>query len=162
MDIRKIKKLIKLIEESDISKLEITEGKKTIQIVRFLSKESSDLSHPSLIKKDIKKISQCKSDEYQNTTNLDKRKTLEEYIVRSPIVGIFYRSSSPKENPFVTIGQSINAGDTLCIIEAMKVMNHIQADKSGIIQSILVNDGQPVEFNEPLLIIKLKKEENVK
>lgn len=149
MDIRKIKKLIELVEQSNISKLEISEGKKSIRIMRTLSHESSDVA--SFTHKKTK-ILPLISDDYDNDHN-DKSK---EYIVRSPIVGIFYQALHATAEPFISIGQSINIGDTLCIIEAMKVMNHIKSDKTGIVQSILVTNGKPVEFDEPLLIIKQK------
>lgn len=156
MDIRKIKKLIELVEKSSISKLEISEGTQTIRIMRMLSTTLSPISLSS-IKKEPDSLSDTIDKKYDNYSH-----TAEEYIVRSPIVGVFYKAPHFSDKPFVSIGQSINIGDTLCIIEAMKVMNHIQSDKAGIIQSVLVNDGQPVEFDEPLLVIKQKKEIHVK
>lgn len=156
MDIRKIKKLIELVEISSISRLDISEGNKRICIVRSTSKISfDDISHSP---KNTKQISVNLSN--KNTTSYDEKKILnkdknQEYVVRSPIVGIFYRSSHPDEKPFVSTGQLVQIGDVLCIIEAMKVMNQIQSDKSGIIQNILVDNGQPVEFDEPLLTIQL-------
>lgn len=150
MDIRKIKKLIELIEKSSISKLEISEGKKTIRIFRLPSKiPSSSINSDLTTEPQIIPSTSNKSHEKITSSNT------KEHIVRAPIVGIFYRAPNSNEKPFVSIGQSVTIGDTLCIIEAMKVMNHIQSDKSGIIQSILVNNGQPVEFDEPLLIIKI-------
>ncbi|CAD83363.1 acetylCoA carboxylase, BCCP subunit, carrier of biotin [Candidatus Blochmanniella floridana] len=144
MDIRKIKKLIELVEISSISKLEISEGKKTIRIIRSVP-QTSKVTNSNTVSK-IEQTSETNHSQIQNISNT--------YTIRSPIVGIFYRSPNPNSKPFVSIGQSVKSGDILCIIEAMKVMNQIQSDKTGIVQSILVNDGQPVEFNEPLLIIK--------
>lgn len=157
MDIRKIKKLIELVEQSSISKLEITEGRQTIRIMRLSPKTLTSASFSS-----IKQTPEILSSKFPEL-NKDQKKTdiLKEYIVRSPIVGIFYKAPSASEKPFVSIGQTVNIGDTLCIIEAMKVMNHIQSDKSGIVQSILANDGQPVEFDEPLLVLQ-KQECHVK
>lgn len=157
MDIRQIKKLIKLIEKSSISELEISEEKRTIRIIRLSSKTLfSEVC--SSATKESKILSQIPNEQSNNNKTCNTEK---EYVVRSPIVGVFYRSSHTGNKPFVSIGQSVNIGDTLCIIEAMKVMNHIQSDQSGIIKSILVNNEQPVEFDEPLLIIKIKQEHNV-
>lgn len=152
MDIRKIKKLIELIERSSISELEISEEKKTIRISRSVPHTStSPLLFP--IKQESNTVTSAhitNNKEYCNTSNA----TINEYTICSPMVGIFYRAAHPNDKPFISIGQSVEIGDTLCIVEAMKVMNQIQSDKSGTIKSILVDDGQPVEFGEPLLIIK--------
>lgn len=150
MDIRKIKKLIELVEQSSIAKIEICEGKKSIRIIRSLTNESSGIAISS-VKKDPKILPLVSNNHYNDHNNTSK-----EYIVRSPIVGIFYQALHATAKPFVSIGQSINIGDTLCIIEAMKVMNHIKSDKPGIVQSILATNGKPVEFDEPLLIINQK------
>lgn len=153
MDIRKIKKLIELIEKSNISKLDITEGNKKISIIRAQSTIPFDSERFSTTK--TKEISTNLSN--KNIHNSNKTQILDkitEYIIRSPMVGIFYRSSHPNAKPFVSVGQLVKIGDILCIIEAMKVMNQIQSNRSGIIKSILIDNGKPVEFDEPLLIIQ--------
>ncbi|ADV33693.1 biotin carboxyl carrier protein of acetyl coA carboxylase [Candidatus Blochmanniella vafra str. BVAF] len=153
MDIRKIKKLVELVEESSISKLEIIEGKKTIRIIRSEYKISSQSSLvPITTKRKTEALSSTTINKDHQHELLD---TIDTYIVRSPMVGIFYTASYPHDKPFVFIGKSVEIGETLCIIEAMKVMNQIQSEKSGIIQSILIDDGKPVEFGEPLFIIKI-------
>lgn len=157
MDIHKIKKLIELVEKSSIFKLDITEGNKKIRIVRSKPKILFNNSSLFSTKNTQEKISSDLLDVNMKHTHSDNNKTIsnkiEGHVIRSPMVGIFYRSNHPNDKPFVSIGQSIKTGDVLCIIEAMKVMNQIQSDKSGIIQTILVNNGQPVEFDEPLLVI---------
>lgn len=159
MDIHKIKKLIELVEKSSISKLDISEGNKKIRIIRSKANISSIDSSIFSVKKSLDVSSNLSNPNTQkNFNNKAIPDQLEGYTVRSPMVGIFYRSSHPNEKPFVSIGQFINTGDTLCIIEAMKIMNQIQSDRSGIIQAILVDNGRPVEFDEPLLIIKQPQE----
>ncbi|MBK4775932.1 acetyl-CoA carboxylase biotin carboxyl carrier protein [Candidatus Pantoea edessiphila] len=151
MDIYKIKKLIELAEKHNISKLKISDKKESITINRFYKNNNFtknqhfSTSDTSLIAQNIVK-SKTDSKEILNKNN--------NYIVRSPMVGIFYLTPSPEAKVFIEIGQKINIGDTLCIIEAMKMMNQIQADASGIVKAILVENGQPVEFNEPLIIIE--------
>lgn len=152
MDIRKIKKLIELVEQSSILKLEISEGKNTIRILK--SSLASFPSSPSSTTQETERLPNLSNTQKNN--QISNTLVEEEYVVRSPIVGVFYRSPHATDKPFISIGQLVNVGDTLCIIEAMKVMNHIQSDKCGIVQAILVNNGQPVEFDEPLLIIKQK------
>ncbi|URJ23517.1 acetyl-CoA carboxylase biotin carboxyl carrier protein [Blochmannia endosymbiont of Camponotus sp. C-003] len=150
MDIRKIKKLITLIEESNISKLEISEGNKIVRITRSTSTTSSDSALLS-----TKKESEIPVRIPSATTRYENVKLINNgHVIRSPMVGIFYIASSSDSNPFVSIGQMVEVGDTVCIIEAMKVMNQIQSDKSGIVKAILMDNGQPVEFNEPLVIIE--------
>lgn len=150
MDIRKIKKLIKLTHESNITKLEISEGNKIIRITRSVTQTSS-ITTSDLNKKALK-ISQYIS--HKETKNDTPTKIEKEHIIRSPMVGIFYIAPHVNAKPFVSVGQSIESGDTLCIIEAMKIMNQIQSDISGTIKSILHENGQPVEFDEPLFIIR--------
>lgn len=148
MDIRKIKKLIKLAHESNVIKLEISEGNKIIRITRSIPKISSTSTYFP-----IKKESEIS--EYMPHTDLNNisKKITNEHVIRSPMVGIFYLASHTDAKPFVSIGQFIKIGDTLCIVEAMKIMNQIQSDISGTIKSILRENGQPVEFDEPLFII---------
>lgn len=157
MDIRKIKKLIELVDKSSISKLNIIEGDKKISIIR--AQLNTPLNTPFISDKNSTEVTSNilntnTEQSYSTPSNTNIPDKTKEYVVRSPMVGIFYRSSHPNNKPFVSTGQLIKVGDILCLIEAMKVMNQIQSDKSGIIQEILVDNGQPVEFDEPLLIIK--------
>lgn len=150
MDIRKIKKLIALVEESDIFKLEISEGNKIVRITRATSKMSSDsIRFPITKNSEIPVCVSNTESRYENVKLIDNG-----HIIRSPMVGIFYLAPSSDSHPFIAIGQSVKVGDTVCIVEAMKVMNQIQSDKSGVVKAILLDNGQPVEFNEPLLIIE--------
>ena len=131
MDIRKIKKLIELIEDSDINELEIKESEESIRISRGGQVTISQATSPF------------------PATNI----SIEGHIIKSPMVGTFYRSSAPGEKVFVEEGQQVSNGDILCIIEAMKMMNQIKADKAGVIGEILAKDGEPVEFDQPMITI---------
>ncbi|MCZ6503772.1 MAG: acetyl-CoA carboxylase biotin carboxyl carrier protein [Gammaproteobacteria bacterium] len=141
MDIRKVKKLIELMEESDISEIEITEGDEAVRIARHGPR--SDVLHTGI------------------EANVSTRSTASSavktggrgYIVRAPMVGTFYHAPSPGSPPFVDVGKRVKEGDTLCIIESMKMMNQIKADKSGTIEAILVENEQSVEFDQPLFTI---------
>lgn len=132
MDIRKVKKLIELLEESGIDELEIREGEESVRI----SRHSKTAAQPV----------------YAQAPAFAAPK-LNGNVVRSPMVGTFYRAASPTSANFVEVGQSVKKGDILCIVEAMKMMNHIEAEISGTIESILVENGQPVEFDQPLFTI---------
>lgn len=140
MDIRKIKKLIEIIEESDIAELEISEGEESVRISRYSSP-------PPVAAAPLVAAAAAP------TAPAAEEKTAG-HVVKSPMVGTFYRSSSPGAKPFVEIGQSVDVGDTLCIIEAMKILNQIEADKSGTVTQVRVEDAQPVEYNQPLFIIE--------
>ena len=153
MDIRKIKKLIELVEESGISELEISEGEESVRISRAPANAgypvmqqayAAPVQQPALATAvaPVAAIAEAAPAEISG------------HIVRSPMVGTFYRTPSPDAKAFVEVGQKVNAGDTLCIVEAMKMMNQIEADKSGVVKAILVESGQPVEFDEPLVIIE--------
>lgn len=150
MDIRKIKKLIELVEESGIAELEISEGEESVRIVL---PQATPVMQPAYA---TPAMPQAPIPVPVNTTPPPAvtEQAISGHIVRSPMVGTFYRTPSPDAKPFVEIGQKISAGDTLCIVEAMKMMNQIEADKSGVVQSILVENGQPVEFDEPLFVIE--------
>ena len=142
MDIRKIKKLIEIIEESDIAELEIKEGEEAIRISRYSAAPLAYASAPALAPASLA-IAQAPAEE-----------KISGHIVKSPMVGTFYRSASPGTKTFVEIGQSVRVGDTLCIIEAMKILNQIEADKNGTIAKILVENAEPVEYGQPLFIIE--------
>ncbi|MEI7995639.1 MAG: acetyl-CoA carboxylase biotin carboxyl carrier protein [Methylococcaceae bacterium] len=145
MDIRKIKKLIEIIEESGIAEIEIKEGEEAIRISRYSAAPAAVTYAPT-------------PGATVPTTPVVTVVATEEkatgHVVKSPMVGTFYRSASPGTNVFVEIGQAVSVGDTLCIIEAMKILNQIEADKSGIITQILVENAEPVEYGQPLFIIE--------
>ncbi len=149
MDLRKLKKLIDLVEESGISELELTEGEEKVRISRSLMPQhAAPVVHYAVAP--------------QVTTNTasaapslaaEGPAEIEGHIVKSPMVGTFYRSSSPDAKPFVDVGSNVKVGETICIIEAMKLLNEIESDFAGVIKKILVENGQPVEYGEPLFII---------
>ena len=147
MDIRKVKKLIELIEESDVSEIEIKEGEESVRVTRNpLSSITPELvsdSQTVVVEKSLDSAVAKKS------AAIDEDGS----IVKSPMVGTFYAAPSPEALPFVKIGQTIKEGDPLCIIEAMKTMNPIEAELSGKIKAILVDNGSPVEFNQSLFVI---------
>jgi acetyl-CoA carboxylase biotin carboxyl carrier protein len=147
MDIRKVKKLIELLEESGIDELEIHEGEESVRI----SRHSKQIAQPQYYPQPAPVAAAAPA----APASLVEAPAAEPlgHLVRSPMVGTFYRSSSPAAGPFVEVGHSVKVGDVLCIVEAMKMMNHIEADKSGVVQAILADDGQPVEFDQPLFSI---------
>lgn len=147
MDIRKIKKLIELIEESDINELEIKEGEESVRIIRG----GQVIAAPTFAAAPLAPAAIAAVPAAAEAPAASNE--LEGHIQQSPMVGTFYRSSAPGAKAFVEEGQHVNAGDVLCIVEAMKMMNQIEADKSGTIGAILVADGEPVEFDQPMLTI---------
>jgi len=151
MDIRKIKKLIEIIEESGIAEIEIREGEESVRISRYASSVAAPVAvaapaMPAAVSPVAGGLSP--------TPPADAPKEITGHEVRSPMVGTFYRAPSPGSKVFVEVGQRVEVGDTLCIIEAMKILNQIEADKSGIVSRILVENGQPVEYNQPLFVIE--------
>lgn len=155
MDIRKVKKLIELIENSVVAEIEIHEGEESVRISRC-THQLTNLSNPVNLPPSYASASATANRQLvQNPTlSSEKSNTLKGHIVHSPMVGTFYRAASPTSNPFIEEGQIVNEGDTLCIIEAMKILNQITADKGGIVTKILVDNGAPVEFGEPLFVIE--------
>jgi len=147
MDIRKVKKLIELLEESGIAEIEIHEGEESVRISRY---SQSAQAAPVM---QMAPAPAAAAAAIPVPIAESEPEELSGHKVASPIVGTFYRSSSPAAKPFTEVGTSVTAGDTLCIIEAMKIMNQIEADKSGTVKAILVENGQPVEFGQPLFII---------
>jgi len=153
MDIRKVKKLIELLEESNIDELEIVEGEESVRISRNSQKGMYTQVMPQMVQAQqaapvaaaavaapvAESTAGCASDAY---------------VVRSPMVGTFYRSPSPSSPAFAQVGQHVKVGDVLCIVEAMKMMNQIEADKGGVVKQILVENGEPVEFDQPLFVIE--------
>ncbi len=148
MDIRKIKKLIEIIEESDIAELEIKEGEESIRISRY-----SAAPAPATVS-----YAPAPAAAAPGAVAAPAAAPAEEkitgHVVKSPMVGTFYRSASPGTKVFVEVGQSVQVGDTLCIIEAMKILNQIESDKSGTITKVLVENAEPVEYGQPLFIIE--------
>ncbi|HDX8443678.1 acetyl-CoA carboxylase biotin carboxyl carrier protein [Aeromonas hydrophila] len=151
MDIRKIKKLIELVEESGIAELEISEGEESVRISRNFSGQVT--AAPQMIMQQA--AAPVATPAAAPAAAAPAADAIPSgHLMRSPMVGSFYRSSSPEAKPFVEVGQHVNVGDTLCIVEAMKMMNQIESDKAGVIKAILVENGQAVEFDEPLFIIE--------
>lgn len=154
MDIRKIKKLIELVEESGIAELEISEGEESVRISR-----GTVITPQQMAQSFMQPMAHTPPPAPQQAV-LEAVKPeaaapeVSGHKVLSPMVGTFYRSPSPEAKPFVEIGQNVKAGDTLCIIEAMKMMNQIQSDKAGVVKAILCEDGQTIEFDEALFIIE--------
>ena len=151
MDIRKVKKLIELLEESNVEEIEICEGEESVRISR--GGNSIKVNQPQLSTSMTQNIQPTPSAEAK-TISTEVDETSRGHTITSPMVGTFYQSPSPGEKPFITVGQSVKKGDTVCIIEAMKMMNQIESDASGVVKAILVNDGEPVEFDQKLLVIE--------
>ncbi|APC20079.1 acetyl-CoA carboxylase biotin carboxyl carrier protein [Pseudomonas sp. JDS08PS003] len=150
MDIRKVKKLIELLEESGIDELEIKEGEESVRISRHSKTPAQQYYAPAPVAAPVAAPAAAAP---AAAPAAPAAPALNGTVARSPMVGTFYRKSSPTSPAFVEVGQSVKKGDTLCIVEAMKMMNHIEAETSGVIESILVEDGQPVEYDQPLFTI---------
>ena len=148
MDLRKLKKLIDLVQESGIAELEITEGEEKVKIVKggavSLTTTGVPAAAPAPAALEAKPAAPPPAEPPAGQ---------EGHVVKAPMVGTFYRSPSPDAKPFVEVGQSVKEGDTICIIEAMKLMNEIEADASGVVKAVLVENGQPVEYGQPLFIL---------
>jgi acetyl-CoA carboxylase biotin carboxyl carrier protein len=150
MDLRKLKKLIDLVQESGISELEVTEGEEKVRIAKHYGAVAAPPVHhyavpaaPAAVAPAAGAAAEAESDDGLP----------EGHVVKSPMVGTFYRASSPGAEPLAQVGQAVKEGDTLCIIEAMKLLNEIEADGTGVVKAILVENGEPVEFGQPLFII---------
>ncbi|MDQ7072745.1 MAG: acetyl-CoA carboxylase biotin carboxyl carrier protein [Gammaproteobacteria bacterium] len=152
MDIRKIKKLIDLIQQSDVAEIEIHEGEESVRISRNSSAAPVMMTAP--VSAPAAAVAPpTTTTEAPVATTAPPANNMEN-AVKSPMVGTFYRSSSPEAASFVEVGQTVEAGDIICIIEAMKMFNQIESDRSGTVKAILVENGHPVEFDEPLIIIE--------
>ena len=152
MDLRKLKKLIDLVEESGISELELTEGEEKVRISRALMQSAAPVTH--YVTAPQQPQSAAAPATAAPATAAPAAPAVEDgQIVKSPMVGTFYRASSPDAKAFVDVGSSVSSGDTLCIIEAMKLLNEIESDYSGVVKKIFVENGQPVEYGEPLFLI---------
>lgn len=156
MDIRKIKKLIELVEESGISELEISEGEESVRISRTTANAGFPVMQQAYAAPMMQQpaLSNAVAPAATPAMEAPAAAEIRGHIVRSPMVGTFYRTPSPDAKAFIEVGQKVNVGDTLCIVEAMKMMNQIEADKAGTVKAILVESGQPVEFDEPLVVIE--------
>ncbi|EBR9334448.1 acetyl-CoA carboxylase biotin carboxyl carrier protein [Salmonella enterica subsp. enterica serovar Enteritidis] len=156
MDIRKIKKLIELVEESGISELEISEGEESVRISRTTANAGFPVMQQAYAAPMMQQpaLSNAVAPAATPAMEAPAAAEISGHIVRSPMVGTFYRTPSPDAKAFIEVGQKVNVGDTLCIVEAMKMMNQIEADKAGTVKTILVESGQPVEFDEPLVVIE--------
>ena len=149
MDLRKLKKLIDLVQDSGIAELEITEGEEKVRITSKLAGQAM-YAAPQM----MAPMPPAAAPVAAVAAVVDAEPAQPEgHVVKSPMVGTFYRTPSPTAKPFVEVGQSVKAGETLCIIEAMKLMNEIESDAAGVVKAILIENGQPVEYGQPLFII---------
>jgi acetyl-CoA carboxylase biotin carboxyl carrier protein len=152
MDLRKLKKLIDLVQESGIAELEITEGEEKVKIVK--GGEATVTPIAATAKPATAPATPAGAAAAAAVAAaVAEEPALEGHLLKAPMVGTFYRSASPESKAFVEVGQNVKAGETVCIIEAMKLMNEIEADATGVIKAILVENGQPVEYGQPLFII---------
>ena len=153
MDLRKLKKLIDLVEESGIAEIEVTEGEEKVRITRSVAAPTMQTVYAPAAPVQAAVAAPTQSAAPAVAESAPAVRDLSN-AQKSPMVGTFYRAASPSTPAFVEVGQTVKAGDTLCIIEAMKLMNEIEAEKSGVVKEILVENVQPVEFGEPLFIIE--------
>ena len=154
MDLRKIKKLMELLEESGIAEIEVKEGEESIKLTKpgsYVQTPQQILSTP-VVNAGEEVITQ--KDSTQKDDNQNSKEEIDGEVITSPMVGTFYRAASPDSKPFVEKGQKVKKGDTLCILEAMKMMNQVNAETGGTIIDIMVDDAEPVEFGQPLFVIK--------
>lgn len=152
MDIRKIKKLIDLIEESDIAEIEISEGEESVRISRQTA-PVVQFAQPAMAAP-VAAVAAAAVPAEVSASAAPAEEKVSGHVVKSPMVGTFYRSASPGSASFVEVGQQVGVGQTICIIEAMKILNQIEADKAGKIKQILVENGHPVEYGQPLFVIE--------
>ena len=152
MDLRKLKKLIDLVEESGIAELEVTEGEEKVKIVKGgRAQETVYVQAPTM--QHAAAVPAAPAPAAPAAPQAAPAPAPEGHVVKSPMVGTFYRSASPGSKSFAEVGDTVKAGQTVCIIEAMKLMNEIETDKDGVIKAILIENGQPVEYGEPLFVI---------
>jgi acetyl-CoA carboxylase biotin carboxyl carrier protein len=149
MDIRKVKKLIELLEESNIDEIEIKEGEESVRISRNRGLAPQYFAAPPQFAAPYAAAPAAPA----AAAPAEAPVVINGHVVKSPMVGTFYRAPSPGSPAFVEVGKHVKVGDVICIVEAMKMMNQIEADKSGVVEAIMVEDGQPVEFDQPLITI---------
>jgi acetyl-CoA carboxylase biotin carboxyl carrier protein len=154
MDLRKLKTLIDLVQQSGIAELEITEGEEKVRISRGLPAATGPVPQPGTVYMTAP-LPQGAAQQAQAAAPAEPAVAAEPegHPIKSPMVGTFYRQAAPDAKPFVEIGQAVKAGETVCIIEAMKLLNEIESDRDGVIKEILVENGQPVEFGQPLFLL---------
>lgn len=153
MDIRKVKKLIELLEESNINEIEIKEGEESVRISRGSSTVAAPAVAYAAAPAPVAAPAPAVAPAAAPAAEAEAPAAHSGHVVTSPMVGTFYRSPSPSSPSFVEVGQTVKVGDVICIVEAMKMMNQIEADKAGVVEAILAEDGQPVEFDQPLVTI---------
>jgi acetyl-CoA carboxylase biotin carboxyl carrier protein len=154
MDLRKLKKLIDLVQESGIAELEVTEGEERVRISRALPGQTAMMAMPAAAPVQVAApVAAAAPASLTAGAAAPVEAKVEGHVVKSPMVGTFYRAPSPGAKVFVEVGDRVSAGDTLCIIEAMKLLNEIEADASGVVKEVYVENGQPVEYGEPLFLI---------
>jgi acetyl-CoA carboxylase biotin carboxyl carrier protein len=153
MDLRKVKTLIDLVQQSGIAELEITEGEEKVRISRGVSGAPQVAAVSHVVAPPQAGSTPAVAGVPAAPAAAEAAPAPEGHVVRSPMVGTFYRSSAPGAKAFVEVGQAVKAGETICIIEAMKLLNEIEADQDGTVKAILVENGQPVEYGEPLFIL---------
>lgn len=153
MDIRKVKKLMEMLEESSLAEMEIIEGEESIRLSKSSNIPSQNIANqaPSNI---VSTNAPLQATSEQSAVAEKVEEKISGHEIKSPMVGTFYEAPSPGSKPFANIGDTVKAGDTLCIIEAMKMLNQIESEKSGVIKAILAENGQPVEFNQVLFIVE--------
>ena len=158
MDLRKLKKLIDLVQESGISELEITEGEERVKIVKgggiSVVPVAAAAAHSAMAAAASAPTAAPSAPAAAAATPAEPPAGQEGHVVKAPMVGTFYRTPSPDAKAFVEVGQTVKEGQTICIIEAMKLMNEIETDAGGVVKAILVENGQPVEYGQPLLLIE--------
>ncbi|HET7307827.1 MAG TPA: acetyl-CoA carboxylase biotin carboxyl carrier protein [Gammaproteobacteria bacterium] len=152
MDIRKVKKLVELLEESGIAEIEITEGEESVRISRYQQSQPMMAPPPAPIMPQAPAPAPATPSAAAGEPEAEALPA--GHVVKAPMVGTLYRAPSPGAKAFVEVGQTVNAGDTLCIIEAMKMLNQIESDKAGTVKAILVENGEPVEFGQPMFVIE--------
>jgi acetyl-CoA carboxylase biotin carboxyl carrier protein len=152
MDLRKLKTLIELVESSGIAELEISEGEERVRITRSLPGHAPASATVATVPVPATSLLPANGAPVP-AAPAQAATEAESHVVKSPMVGTFYRSASPGAKPFVEVGDAVQIGDPLCIIEAMKLMNEIEADQAGTVKAILIENGQPVEYGQPLIVI---------
>ena len=153
MDIRKVKKLIELLEESGISEIEIKEGEESVRISRAISGPAMVAAPAPVAQVAVPAAAPAPAQRSAAAPEPEASAVPEGTVIESPMVGTFYLSPSPGSPAFVSVGQTVKPGDTICIVEAMKILNQIESEVSGTIKAVLVEDGQPVEFGQPLMVV---------
>lgn len=154
MDLRKLKTMIELVQQSGIAELEVTEGEERVRIVRggMTAAAAETYAPPPQVRAAPAQVGVAGATSAAAAAGAPDAPP--GHVLKSPMVGTFYRASAPGSKPFVEVGDAVKAGQTVCIIEAMKLMNEIEADKDGVVKAILIENGQPVEYGEPLLVIE--------